>query len=157
MRRIPVALIAAAFALWAAPVASAQRCVAPPGTAAVEQYCETIPAAGGSRASDSGPKDPVPLSRRTARDLAGSGAEGEQLLRSLGHDPQKRSSGSGRSRPDIEGGDAPSEPSSNPLDAVRSALSGGPSMGSGFFTVLVALTLLMLGFAWFSYRRRPTE
>ena len=161
MRAALLVLTAVVAGLWLSPVASAQRCQAPPGTAAIHQYCETIPAAGGDRTSDAKGQPAVPLSAKTAGELASSGKEGEQLLRSLGHDPQASAKSGGRSdrRPTASTATppVPPAPSSNPLDAVRSAVTSGPSMGAGFFTVLVALTVLMAGFGWYGYRRRSTE
>jgi hypothetical protein len=151
------ALLAASLALLPSATAAAQSCQAPPGTAAVDEYCETIPAAGGDRGS-ADPSRPVPISKQTAQELSGS-RDGAALLRQLGNDPAKPrgSRRSGSDEPSRSSAAPPSAPSSNPLDAVGSALSSGPTLGGGFIAALLAVTLLMLTWGWITYRRRPGE
>ena len=142
-----------ALALLPAATASAQRtCVAPPGTAAIDQYCEVVPDAGGDRGSND-PRPPATLPQETADRLAGSG-QGQALLRQLGQDPAKPK---GAKRARTEAAPAPDAPSSNPLDAVSSALSSGPTVSSGFVVALLAVTLLVLSWGWIAYRRRTGE
>ena len=150
MVRSFVALIAALVLLPAA-TATAQTCVAPPGTAAIDQYCETVPAAGGDRGStDAGPRVAIP--QQTADQLARSN-EGGTLLRNLGNDP-KKPWGATKQRAGSDESEAPVAPSNNPLDAVGSALSSGPTLDGWFIAALLAVTLLMVSWGWIAYRRR---
>lgn len=148
-------LLAFALALLAAAPAAAQRtCIAPPGTAAIDQYCEVVPDAGGDRGSTD-LRPPVAIPQETAEQLARSGGQGEALLRQLGQDPAKpRGAGRRPSGPADSSDPGPSAPSDNPLDAVSSALSSGPTVSSGFIVALLAVTLLVLSWGWIAYRRR---
>jgi hypothetical protein len=144
--------------------ASAQRCVAPPGTAAVDQYCETVPTAGGDRDS-SGPRAPVtPVAPSTSAALARAGKDGEALNRALGQQPGKASQGvKGTRRDGAASGSGsgsaaiPSAPSDNPLTAVRQSLASGDTIGSGFVWALLLVTIGVLTFAWIGFRRRQTD
>ena len=169
---LPLACVVAA--LVATP-AAAQRCEAPPGTAAVEQYCETVLAAGGARGAGRGAAPAQPVPARTLRRLEASGAQGRQLSELLQgapaaapargtsraaprRRPARRTSraaprgrvGAGRQaalRP------APAAPA-NPLSAVRSALTGGETVGRGFPWVLLAIAAGMGAVAWLRRGRR---
>jgi hypothetical protein len=148
--------------------AAAQRCNAPPGTAAVDQYCENMPSAtgGGGGSSGGGSNDPsranVPSS--TVRALDRAGERGKELKRFLGDDvasaqgrsgkkqtPERTSTRKAEKREAV--GKPPTQPSSNPLGAVQSAVNSGTTVGIGFIWLLVALTLLIAGIAWLRYRR----
>ena len=159
MRRV-LTLISLLLALvLVAPASAQQSCEAPPGTSAVDEYCETVPEAGGSRSADARPDRPVALPSGTAKELARSGPDGEALLRQLGYDPAKvgEQANENRSAP-VEarpGGEpAPKEPSFNALDTVGQIISSGPTVGGGFGFVLLAIVLAMLGWGWIDYRRR---
>jgi hypothetical protein len=108
MRLAPLLTLALVFA----PAAEgASRCVAPPGTAAVEQYCEFVPGASGPRKAGAGagaggaPRSvpgPRGISRSTARAIAGSGAGGVVAARVLGALPPP-TDGSARGTSDSPG------------------------------------------------------
>src|SRR5947208_16163057 len=84
--RLAVALLAltASAAAGAVPVQAAANCVAPPGTSGIDQYCETVPAAGGDTGTRGGSQGSHPLSRsvprRTAAGLRSSGSVGKAVL-----------------------------------------------------------------------------
>src|SRR3954454_25086600 len=127
--------------------AAAQSCKAPPGTAAIDEYCETVPSAKGDRGT-ADPSETVPISKQTAQALARS-SEGSALLRQLGHDAQKPSGNKKSSASKGKAGaSAPAAPSNNPLDAVGAAVSSGPTLGGGFIIALLVVTLLMAGWGW---------
>ena len=153
--------------------ASAQSCEAPPGTGAVDQYCETIPDAGGDRgASDPGPtrsREPLPASTRQALRSGSSEAQalGELLEGPSGQRP------SGEAPTGERGGDAGrgggkegrskaglstrrvEAPSGDPFSALTASIGqGGETVGGAFVWILVALTLLVLSLAWLRFRRR---
>lgn len=177
MRVLLSALLTAALLAASPAAAQAQKCVSPPGTAAIDEYCETQPGVTGAR----GPDDPGGggnLPRGTVQKLSSAGADGEALVRATGAqpaDPSGAQSGSaGTRRPgaggrgpggsDGRGGGAqgdrhtvtPQAPSSNPLSAVTQSVGKGSSIGSGFVIGLLVLTLAMAGWAWVAYRRRSS-
>lgn len=146
--------------------ASAQSCEAPPGTGAVDQYCETIPDAGGDRgASDPGPtrsREPLPASTRQA--LRSGGSEAQALGELLeGPSGERPGSDAGR-RGDNERGRAGlstrrvEEPSGDPFSALTASIGqGDETVGGAFVWILVALTLLVLSLAWLRFRRRGSD
>ncbi len=136
--------------------ASAQNCVAPPGTSAVDEYCENVPDARGEqggKGGGSGGSGQVPPGTLGA--LAASGPNGEALVRSLGKDPAAVKKPKRSQRGGAPGATArpPEVPSSNPLNAVSQALGKGATIGSGFVFAGLALLLAMLVWAWTAYRR----
>jgi hypothetical protein len=157
------------LAFLAAAPAAAQTCVAPPGTAAVDQYCETVPSAGGDRgAGGSAPRaaSPTPTPAAavvppgTASTIAKAGKDGAALNRLLGQDHAGRRGRSGSATATAPSGPtgaaaAPS-PSGNPLDAIRRSLSDGSTAGSPFVWVLLLSALGMAGWGWTAFRRRRT-
>jgi len=162
-------LLALTAILLAAAPAAAQRCVAPPGTAAVDQYCENVPSASGNSgggSDDSNGSSGATTPRSTVRALDRAGESGKELKQFLGEDvasaradtgAKQGSKGSSdrKARTREPAGTAPKQPSSNPLGAVQSAVNSGSTVGSGFTWILVLLTLLIAGIAWTRYRRRP--
>ena len=162
-------LLALTAILVAAAPAAAQKCVAPPGTAAVDQYCENVPSAsgnsGGGGSDDSNGSSGATAPRNTVRALDRAGESGKELKQFLGEDvasaradtgAKQGSKGSSdrKARTREPAGTAPEQPSSNPLGAVQSAVNSGTTVGSGFTWILVLLTLLIAGIAWMRYRRR---
>ena len=147
---------------WAAAVcvalalpgaASAQRCIAPPGLAGLEQYCESIPGAGGQRGPADGAGSPRRdgsgvaknggISGRTAGALLADrdGAALFGLIAGEGARPRVVPSADGRGG---EAGDA----------TAGTELGSGPMNGVGFPLVLASLALLLLGALYLSRRRR---
>jgi hypothetical protein len=158
---------------WAASAAAQTDCVAPPGTAAIEQYCEAVPAPTGDRSG--GASDPRPLAPAARQQLAQQGPDGAALAQVLtgdnasavspgGSDGTSGSSGTsgtsgGRSgsagenevKGDFESRDAPS---SNPLEAVSTAVTSGPTLGGLFGWALIAAAMLAAGAFWLRFRGR---
>lgn len=134
--------VAIAALLTFAGTAVAQRCVAPPGTAGVDQYCETVPAAKGDRPSGTGPRVSRSVGAGTERRLERAGRDGRGVL--------ALPSGGTRAKQRVErGGESSSE---SPLGAVGSAIESGPGTGQGFLWVLLAAAVGMVGIAWLRYR-----
>jgi cobalamin biosynthesis Mg chelatase CobN len=166
--------------------AAAQSCEAPPGTAALDEYCETVPAADGQGGGTAG--------RGASGDRADSGGSSsasavEQRLRSAGptgaallavRTSKDRSSGNdtsvGRERRDRSAastskaresraagrdGDAAEPqlpaPSDNPLRAVVRAASNGSGIGVSFGWVLALSALLLVSVSWVRFRRRSSS
>jgi len=144
-------------------VAVAQDCKAPPGTAAIDQYCETVPSgSGGSGAKSGKPASPTSLSRRTSKALARAGSDGATLAQAIGAEDARqpardkssggrRSAGTGSKLPITR--DTEDSASSGQVGAVRAAV-GSRGIGDSFGWVLLAATLLTVGIAWMRYRRR---
>jgi hypothetical protein len=155
-----------------APAASAQRdCQAPPGRAAIEQYCEVLPSAGGDRSAGDrrGGSGRDALPRSVRRQLDQAGAAGHAIAGLAGGSVGADEARGGRSRDGRTGegagggvssdgtassGGVPGEPSDNPLEAVRSAAEAGPSSGSALLWALAAATVLLVALAWLRHRRR---
>ena len=152
----------------AAPAAAGTTdCVAPPGTAAIEEYCETVPSATGDKGG--GVRAPQPLDRSTRSELRALGADGQALAGLLRSDGSGSASGSGGgsagSKASNSGGSAGTrggggasatqdEPSGNPLHAVTSAVEAGPTLGGGFAWALLGITALMIAAGWMRLRAR---
>jgi hypothetical protein len=157
--RAPVIIVAMVF-VWALPSqAAAQSCEAPPGTSAVDEYCETVPTARGERGAGDRPERPVAIPAGTARELAET-EEGVALLQKLGGDPDNPSAsepvGNASKPPVNPGGDfAPKDASFDGFATVRELISAGPRLGGGFTFALFAAVVLMFGWAWVEFRRRP--
>lgn len=153
-------------------VAIAQSCQAPPGTAGIDQYCETIPNAGGNHGrgdSPSGGSSTKPggqgVPSAAKRSLSNAGADGAGVL-GLAQGEAGSATGGGKGSSSAQPGRAPgaagsanatgssATPSDNPLAAVRSSAQSGATLSPGFAVVLVLLGLSALGAAWFTYRSR---
>ena len=173
--RLALAVVAltASAAVGALPAQAAPaNCVAPPGTSGIDQYCETVPAAGGDTGTRGGGHGGHPLSssvpRRTAAGLRSAGSVGKAVLSLPSGAAAQGATGAGggtggkarshgrkatpgaRSTADQS---TPSSKSDNPLQAIRSAVSTGSSAGEGLVWIFVALGVVMSGLAWLSYRR----
>ena len=157
---VRIAMILPALLLMTAAPAQAQQCVAPPGTGAIDEYCETVPTASGDRGSGDPQRAGVPLPGRTVAELERS-QDGQALNRVLKQDPASRAErrAKGEELPAApaprSGQPVPREPESNPFSAVQEAIAGGPSTGPLLGLTLFLITLVMLGGAWLAYRRRP--
>ena len=184
--RLALAVAALAAGVLVGPLsaqAAPVNCVAPPGTSGIDQYCETVPAASGDQGTrggggGSGQSGRVGgnVSRRTAAALQRSGSGGKAILGLSTGSGQASSSTQGSSSGAAKGktgtssqkhgaaqgsqssqSKAPAGRSDNPLEAVTSALSSGPTLGGGFIAALLAVTLLMLTWGWIAYRRRAGD
>lgn len=149
--RIVSTLVAA---LVLATPAQAQRCDAPAGTGAVDQYCEVVPGDRGDR--DPGPGGGPTIDEPTAAGLAGQGEDGAALARSLGRDPAGLEPRTPKNK-DSDAVTLPDVPSSNPFSSVTRAIGGDATLGSVFFWALFGIVLAMLGWAWVAYRRDSTS
>jgi hypothetical protein len=156
-------------AFMAAP-AAAQQCAAPPGTAAVEQYCETIPSASGPRGGDTGAAAPRPVPSNTQRELEASGTPGRELNEVLrGAATPAPATAIATPRPGTRKRDKRAAPratptaqapaptpasAGNPLSAVRYAVTGADTVGGGFPWVLLLIAAIVGGAGWLRRTRR---
>lgn len=155
IRRLVFVLALAAALGPATGPAHAQRCEAPPGTAAVDQYCEMIPEERGS----------TPSARYAESGTPGGGPEtplGERLA-SQGFDGVALATFVERTRPEgaVLGETAEQRASleaapDGPIAAVRSSVAAGPVTGTAFLLALLAIAALVAGL-WALDRRRPRD
>lgn len=153
MVRIPALLALLLVALVVPANAQAQACVAPPGTAAVEEYCEFVPNADGERpATQRGiqPALPIPASTRRALQRTEAGRELERVLQTP---PGGSDDAPGRQRAGDDA-DPVDAPSNNPLSAVSAAVSSGPGATVLMPSALLGITILLGAWAWIGLRRR---
>jgi hypothetical protein len=182
--RLTICLGIAFFALLAPrALASAANCAAPPGTSGIDQYCEVLPAPGGSGSHHNGggknhstPVNRVPAATRKQLQKQGdAGAAVLSLTQSAPASPanstpapqapattqhshhRHRATGSQPSSPTPEANptQAPAAPASNPAAAVGNSFGG--SLGAAFIVLLVGIAVVMAGAAWLGRRRRPAE
>ena len=142
--------------------AEAKRtCEAPPGRSGIDQYCETVPSAGGDESGGNFDgtrrgRGGAALPGGTRSQLGRAGAIGAGVLNLVDQ------SGSGKaqhkrqrsSKTSDSGTAAPESVSSNPLSAVRSGVESGSSAGPGFVWALIAIVVLFVALGWVRYRRR---
>jgi LPXTG-motif cell wall-anchored protein len=164
MRFARALLVAAVLAIVVAPSASAQsRCVAPPGSSAVDEYCEVVPdGTGGSGNGGGGSSIPD----KAATQLQKAGPAGQAVLSFSGEpDAGKQTpsdkSGGGKDggssassvKPQLQDTDAGAK-SNNVIEAAAASASDSTRVGSGFIWVLLAGIALMGGWGWIAFRRR---
>jgi len=166
MRSFCALLACLAAAIVLAPSASAQsRCVAPPGSSAVDQYCEVVPDGTGGRSGDGGGGGGGGgVSGKTAKQLEQAGAAGAAVLELSGgkaKKPNKKDGASGGSNAGSGSGSAsalpdtdPGTKSTNVIEAAATSASDSARVGSGFIWVLLAGIAAVGGWGWISYRRR---
>jgi hypothetical protein len=166
--RFRPSMLALVVVVAVAPASSeaASSCVAPPGTSAIDQYCEVVPnGAGGSSGSggSGGPKTPG-ISSQTQSRLSRSGTDGQALAALAGaSDPspaapkkarRETSSGSKTSTKVPRDRSTSSAASSNVLQAAaRSAGDQTNRVGTTFAVALVGGLLIMGGWGWVRFRR----
>lgn len=162
--RLSLLVALASLLVIAAPTMAQQRCEAPPGTAAIDQYCETVPSAGGERearrpntpTTDPSRPSASGLDAATARALRAQGPDGRALAEQLEANRSGPSSAS-----EAEAADGVAEPvaenSESPTSAVRSAVADGATAGTTLPWALLAVTVLMLGLTWMRLRRSRPE
>lgn len=165
--------LAVTAALVVPAPALAQRCQAPPGSSAVEQYCEAVPEGGGTQSGDDfagsgGRQDPGGnvngLSRSAQRELRTKGADGAAVVglvaaSSGGNNDGGGSSGGTGPRGSVKGEAASGAgtPSGSPLKAVSASVENGATVGGVFVWALLGVTLLILGLGWISFRSRDAS
>ena len=168
-------LALAPFGLPSGAVAST-TCQAPPGTSAIDQYCEALPSPGSSGHH----KHSKPVSNSTTKKLEQHGSTGQAVLNlaDSSGDANAAPAPAPKPKPKVHhrhhrsrvttappaapvkaqpvGGSLPA-PSSNPLSAVGSAIGTGSSTGALLLWILVAVALVMGGTAFIGHRRRARE
>ena len=160
-----------ALTLLALPTAATAQCQPLPGRSALDQYCESVPGAGGDRAADQGGRGRSGGAGRGGRGggsslppgvadrLRDAGPGGQGLL---DYAKSSRSGGSGgsgdASGKSGRGGDGTKGPeadrSNNPFSAIKNAVSSGPSAGPVYLWVLIGIALIVAALGWLRYRAR---
>jgi hypothetical protein len=159
-RTLKIAYIAATIACCAVSPASAQECLAPPGTSAVDEYCETVPAPGGDQRvwrgdSRSAPPD---IGRRATQQLLRRGRDGEAVLEEVARGPKPSRStddqaDTAASADPVSHQDAVEDDPTIGLQLMGQVLASGPSLGGGYPLIVLAAILGMFGWAWRDFRR----
>jgi len=169
------ALAVLALLAFVAPSAMADNCNAPPGTSGIDQYCESIPAPGGTgggKHHKGGGPDVHKLSPSTTQKLQQSGAAGAAVLALTNGTAGTPASGDtatpakkqlAKRHPTAQhesSAPPPSRPAA-PQDTTPAAktsfgvgdtLSG--SLGAGFLVLLIVIAGLFGFLAWLSRRDR---
>jgi len=157
--------------LLALPTAAKAQCQPLPGRSALDQYCESVPGAGGDKAAGKGGGGRSGRAGRggsgggsdlppgVANRLRGAGPSGEALLdyaQSSAAGGSGRSGGkNGRGEAGRDGTKGPeADTSDNPLSAIKNAVSSGPSAGQAFVWILIAIALIVAALGWLRYRAR---
>lgn len=175
MHRCGLLVLAAILVMALPPVqAVAQECQGPPGASAVQQYCESIPAAGGTT------RPPRGSATASADGSSGSGASTAQsslpqdVRRQLGASEAGQAvvglvesadaaspdggatPGGGKSDAGEKATSSPAAdaPSGSPLRAVSSSIESGQTIGDGFLWALALITVAAIGGSWLAYRSR---
>ena len=151
-RRLVRLLLVLGWVLASAPVAAAQEgdTQAPAGLSSVDEYLETVPAAGGDRTVGNGQRprlDDPDVARAVTGALPAAAAAS---LRRSGQDGRDAAALAGRTAPasgrDTEGTaalPAPAEAKENPALAVAASLAPGGPGGLGLlFPALIVVGLL---------------
>jgi hypothetical protein len=150
--------------LWSAlavsaPPAQAATCQAPPGTSAIDQYCEVVPdGTGGSSTGGAGPRTPG-LADKTEAALARAGGDGRAIVELAKSTSARKvsSTGSGeRRRPDTEPDDTSqsTENRNGVLQAAASSASAEAERVGGLFVVVLLLAIIAMGgWGWLRFRR----
>jgi hypothetical protein len=160
-RRVCWGICLAALALVALPSVAAAKCTPIPGRSALDQYCESVPGAGGDKptpgSGQRGGGSSLPPGQR--RRLSAAGPDGRALLRLLENSGvptsanSYRSHGNGSGNEKGGGADSPeADSTNNPLRAVKNAASTGPSAGPVYLWILIAIALFAAALGWLRYR-----
>ena len=156
--------------LCAASAPAQETCQARPGTAALDQYCETVPTAGGARSVNTrGRRLRDVLPAGVVRRFLTRGPTGAAVLelpalasrvdRATGRDARGRSRGGGplrRAAPGVRP-IAATDPSANPLKALRSAVGLGGGEAAWLLWLLAGLALAAGALAWASARAQQAR
>lgn len=168
---LPLALSGAV--LLPAPAAAQSDCVAPPGNAAVEQYCEIIPndatgrGTGGRKLGGSRKVGP-----ETVRAIAERGRDGSALAELLVPGSAGAGVGAGSGGPDSRstdpgfdktrlapGGGVAREAGTTGIDpgVVAKSVADGPSAGGTLAAILLAITAFFGGWGYLRVRRNARD
>ncbi len=141
--------LAVAFMGTASSVEGAAYCRAPPGQGAVDQYCELIPAAGGSVPADALRKGALDLSALDRTLLTAAGADGAAVINfaetSTAPSAAKRSATSAAATPAVG--------SDGLIVAAKTSLAGTVLATDWLPWLLLLVTGAALGAAWMRSRR----
>jgi hypothetical protein len=160
MARLLLATVAV-LAAFAPGSAWAQECVAPPGTAAIDQYCETVPTTTGDRGGAGAVGGPG-VSAAQLKALQAGTPEEQALARELNTRKRGTSGSKGRSGSTTAGERTGSsagreeEVSSSPLSAIRSAVDSGATVDAAFGWALLLMTVAATGAWWVGRTRRES-
>jgi hypothetical protein len=124
----------------------ATNCVSAPGTGGLDQYCETVPGAGGGKPSD-GPSEGAVQRGRDALPPGVSGSVGDGIVALVGEGPAGERSGKrgGAAGSGSGGGLSGGEVSDSPLTAVANSIEDGPTIGAWLPLSLLVIAVGAVG------------
>jgi hypothetical protein len=148
-----------------AATTAASRCVAPPGTSAIDQYCESVPDAAGGKGTSGGDAGGTAggVSKTAAKSLKREGADGAAVL-ALAGGPAPESATKGKHKTSKSPASAPKRPTDtsaapaakpNDIFQTTAASLGDVSrVGTGFVWLLIGSIAGVGAWGWVGYRRR---
>jgi hypothetical protein len=137
-----VAVLACLGALMPA-AAAGQGTVAPPGNSGIDEYLETVPAAGGNHKPGSGHGALSPAARKALDALGANGRAAAAASEATAPEQAKGGSGQGAHATPLPDSEVKvREPSGSPFAALGRALSGSNDQGGlgAWLPILLALT-----------------
>ncbi len=146
---IGVVAVAIVFMGAASSVEGRAHCRAPPGQGAVDQYCELIPAAGGSVPADALGKGALDLSALDRAFLRSVGADGAAVINFA----ETATAPSAARRSATSAAVAPAVGSDGLIGAVKTILAGAASATGWLPWLLLLVTAVALGASWMRSRR----
>lgn len=170
--RLVFAFLLSALLVVEAPSAHAQSCEAPPGSAAVDQYCEAIPEGDGSQSgsdfrrqsaeSSAGREqdDGSALPAAALKQLQSAGSDGGSVanLARAARDTRQPLPGGNNEAGEVAGATASSDAGSgSPLKALSASVQNGPIAGSLLIWGLLGSTVAVLSVGWIRHRGGDTD
>ena len=149
-QRLIVTFVALAVSLGIPAGAGADYCRAPPGQGAVDQYCEVIPAAGGSVPADPQANGGADLSRSTLAALRRAGPDGLAII-AVAEDSSAPRSGREQGSATRVGA---ASPPSGLVGAAVASFSQAATGGGWLPWALLLAAVVAVSAAWASNRRR---
>lgn len=146
--RVSLIAMLAVFCVALPASAAAQDCVAPPGTSAIDQYCETVPTAVGDRGGGlrGGSR---PISEQTRQALIDAGPIGAALAQQL----QVEEPPPGKTRRGASSnGDRETKSSARAKAPATASIPGAldPAFSPGLLIVVAIATFALLAWYWHS-------
>lgn len=155
--RLSLMMLVASLVLGAGVARAATTCESAPGTSGLDQYCETIPGAGGGSPSVGGTggggateRQALPPAAARALDQPGAVNAGIRGLVAAGPAGAARTREARRrqQRTRRESIASAADTSGDPLRAVANSVKDGPTVSSALPAILLILAIVAASVAW---------